>query len=157
MARYDPIPNDADLVRWVRKKFVARTDDGQPEVDEHGNPSHIFPQAFELREGEDYLSVTNASYFSGVLDKRISDSAEAIRQGLESKKIHKNDVFSTGNCAQVKECCAKHDSPVRVLEEPENGNEAHAAITGFPYGISILHAELASTTFSYRKTYDQLS
>ena len=44
------VPNDSHVMRYVRKRHLRR--------DENGNVLGILPQALELREGEEYLSVT---------------------------------------------------------------------------------------------------
>lgn len=156
MAKYDKIPDDHLLTRWIRRKFLARDDENNVIVDEVGNPKHIFPQAFCLRDGEDALSLTDVDFFDGDAVQKRWAAVEAVRLSQASQKLSDSDAFCFSSCGQVIACCKSHGSKVRVIEDPVDGNDAHCLVASYPDGLGMLQEELATLTFSGSTFYSAL-
>lgn len=156
MAGNDAIPDACELARWVKPKFLARDDIGNVELDSEGHPSFAFPQAFELRPEEDYLSLTNVDYFAGSRDSRRSLAAGAIEASTIKKRLQKSSACVFGLNFELKAVCVEVGQSIRVLEEPEVENPAHVAVRRYPRDALSLYESLASRVFKIRRSISEL-
>ena len=89
----------------------------------------IFPQTFELREGEAYLSASWLEHFDGTKQERLKATAAAMSA---ARTILADHGFTVGNVGEVKDACDLHDVRIRVLHEPKgNPNPAYTAVRQF--------------------------
>lgn len=157
MARHDPIPDGDDVARWIKPKLMSADDNGEVEVDGDGRPAFIFPQAFALREGEEYLSLTWVDHFGPQRMDNIRLAAAAVRESQASKRLSLNGAFAVGAAGQLKACCNDNGHRVRVLEEPLEANTGHVAVRRYPTELGELQEELANEIFLERHFYRDLT
>ena len=158
MARNDAIDPEAEITRWIKRKFLAKDDDGNVELDASDCPAFVFPQAFQLRAdlNEDYLSVTCLDFFDGDRASRLKAAADAVRRSQSSKKLSQDSAFAVAVTERVRSACESFGHRVRILEEPIDENCGHAAIRRFPPETSELHAVLSRDIFFERYLYRSL-
>src|SRR5689334_9340834 len=96
------LPPDEHVVRYVRKRLLRR--------DENDAVIGVLPQAFEHRDGEEYLSVTWLQHFSRVYEEGLKGSAAAIRRQLSVKG---GDGFTVGQVGEVTAVCDSRGCRVR--------------------------------------------
>ena len=156
MARNDPVPAEDDITRWIKPAWVKRTDDGEAERTPTGEIAQIAPQAFELREGEEYLSVTWLQAFGAERQVQLPLAAEAFRHSQPSKKLGLNGVFAIAGVETLSNACKEHGAKIRVLQEPEDENPGHVAVRRFPAEAGDLHVHLATEIFLERYTYKEI-
>lgn len=156
MARNDPVPTEDDITRWIKPSWVKRTDDGEAERTPTGEIAQIAPQAFELKEGEEYLSVTWLQIFGAERAEHMPLAAEAFRQSQKSKKLGLNGVFAIAGVQALTDACKAHGAKIRVLQEPEDENPGHVAVRRFPAEAGDLHVHLATEIFLERYTYKEI-
>ena len=103
------------------------------------------PQAFQRREGEEYLSVTWLEHFAPDYEDGLIAATAAIRSQLTVKR---RDGFAVGGVGKIAETCESVDVSVRVLHEPEPPkNTGHSAMRGIPRENLQLLALLADEVF----------
>lgn len=150
MAKNDPIPDEHDLIRYIKRRFLAKGDDGNVEIDEAGRPSIVFPDAFQLREGEDYLSLTSRNLHHADRQTGLKLAARAIQLSMASGNLSKTSAFAVGTCLDIKNACEEFSIKIRVLEEPEIDNIGHVAVRRFPIDNLELNELLCDDVFSER-------
>jgi hypothetical protein len=110
------LPDADHVVRHVPSKLL----------DENGLP---FPQAFELRPNETYLSTSWSEFFSGVIADRLAGVACLMSH---NRKVKPRDAFALGNVGEIKDASADFDLKIRIVSEPDPApsglNLAYAAI-----------------------------
>lgn len=111
------IPDVDHVVRHVNRKRL-RTDD-------RGQVLGILPQALELREGEDFLSVNWLEYFDGNHATQLRETKKAI---ASDRTLGPTSALSIGNIASIKSVCKSHGTKVRIAYAPQKQNPAHSAI-----------------------------
>ena len=156
MAKYDPIPDSDRVTRWVKRKYLPVDDDNEVVLSPSGGPAHVHPDAFALREDEDYLSTTWIEFFGPSDPTNFRNAADAFRLSTRSKSLPKTSVFAAAPVAEVKASCADHGAKVRILLEPVDSNDAHCGIFRFPRDQFELADELANETFDDRRFYKDL-
>lgn len=139
MAKNDPIPASDHVTRWIKPKFAPREEDG--------TLIEIFPQAYELKDGEEYLSVTWLEHFGGDRQSQREAAAEAVRQSFDKKKLQASSTFTVANVGRLAEACLARGSKVRILHEPEDENTGHVAVRRFPREAGELLEILAGQVF----------
>lgn len=133
----EKLPPSDHVVRYVRKRLLRR--------DDKDTVIGVLPQAFQLRDGESYLSVTWVEHFSQVYDVGFCNAAAAIGRQLTVKG---NDGFTAGQVGGISDLCDKVEIRVRLLHEPEPPeNTGHSAIRGLPRDNMDLLALLADDVF----------
>jgi hypothetical protein len=85
----------------------------------------VFPQAFELRTGESYLSTSWLEFFAAPFSDRICATASAISRTRIVKASH---AFAVGQVGSIKEACARFGQKIRILHEGNTDNPAYAAV-----------------------------
>ena len=135
------LPNDDHVMRYVPWRRLRR--------DENDNVVGFLPQAFELREGEEYLSVNWLQFHEGDRGTQVRLSVWGIRESFE-RPLGAKSAFAIGNVGMVKDICQKAGSRVRIVHEPEPQNPGHSAVRRLPRDdLSLLDA-LAADVFAER-------
>jgi hypothetical protein len=118
------LPGEDHVVRYVPWARLRK--------DEDDNVIGVLGAAFRLRDDEEYLSATWAEYFAGATHaERIAAAVKAFRASLV---VAPRSGFATGNVDQIKETCLAHEGKhkIRIIHEPEDDNQAHTALRGWP-------------------------
>jgi hypothetical protein len=87
-----------------------------------------FPQAFELRPGEHYLSASWLEYFDGVDTACLAGIVRAIS---ETRTIRPRHGLAVGLVSKIKEACSDFGSRVRIVSEPKKGNPSYTTVRGY--------------------------
>jgi hypothetical protein len=116
------LPDADHVVRHINSQLLIR--------DRNDVVTGCFPQAFELRPSETYLSASWLEFFPGKADERRRAVVAACAQARSVKPRH---GFAFGNVGQVKGACADFGLKIRVIHEPAktNPNPAYTAIRNF--------------------------
>ena len=132
------LPDTDHVVRHINSQLLIR--DGDQVIG-------CFPQAFELKPGERYLSASWLEFFSGSNEERRSAVIAAIASARAVKPSH---GFAFGNVGEVKDACVMFGVKVRVIHEPDksNPNPAYTAIRNFKSDEIELLQLLASDAWS---------
>lgn len=152
----EPVPPSDDVTRWIKPRLLGRNDAGEVALDHQGRPAFVFPQAFELREHEEGLSLTWLQPFGRGRGEQLPRAAEAVRRTAPSGKLQKTSAFAVANVKAIKEAGQAHEASLRVLTAPIDGNEGHCEIRRLPRESGPLHLLLASETFAERYTYEHI-
>ena len=107
------------VIRYVRKKLLRR--------DENGNVLGLLPQALELREHEDALSISWLEYCGLDYEEGFANSVAEFRQNLTIKA---KDGFAAGEVGKFKAICQDSNVRVRILHAPEPKFASHGAVRG---------------------------
>jgi hypothetical protein len=83
------LPDADHMVRHVLHQLIR----------ESGQVRGVFPQAFELRDGEEYLSASWLEYFDGTKQEQIKSTVQAIGSARTVKSDH---GFAIGNVGEIK-------------------------------------------------------
>jgi hypothetical protein len=136
------LPNDDHVVRHISSQLLIRD-----EADQAKRVIGCFPQAFELRPGERYLSASWLEFFSGNKHERMVAAVDAVAKTRTVKPSH---GFALGNVAEVKDACASFGLKIRVIHEPKrnNPNPAYTAIRNYRSDEIQLLELLASEAWS---------
>lgn len=115
------LPDEDHVVRHVSSQLLIREDD---------QVVGCFPQAFELRPGERYLSASWLEYFPGNLMERRKAVVAAV---AAARSVRPSHGFAFGNVGEVKDACSAFGMRIRVIHEPDssNPNPAYTAIRNF--------------------------
>ena len=131
------LPDEDHVMRYVSWNRLRRNEDG--------NVIGILAQAFELRLGEQSLSVNWLEYFDGDRENKIRESVRTFRN---TRDVGKKSAFGIANVEKIKRTCSANGAQVRVVYDPEDNNKAHSAVRRFPRDdLSLLEA-LAAEAFS---------
>jgi hypothetical protein len=114
------VPDDHNLLRHVKARLVRKDE-------ETGAAIGFLPQAFELREADDYLSASWVQYFSGTLDEMI---AAAVAEFGTVLTVRKRDLFALGVVGRIKAACASLGLKVRITWEGDD-YPSHSAVRQF--------------------------
>ncbi len=115
------LPDADHVVRHINSQLLIREGDVV---------TGCFPQAFELRLGETYLSASWLEFFPGTEDERRRAVVAAFARARSVKARH---GFAFGNVGEVKNACADYGLKIRVIHEPakSNPNPAYTAVRNF--------------------------
>lgn len=116
--------------------------------DEDDNVVGVLGAAFKLRNDEEYLSATWAEYFEGEHDACVQSAILAIRKSKVDVKARSG--FAIGMVGNIRDVCLANEKPVKIrfIHEPEDDNEAHAALRGWPRDNDSLFELLAEDAWS---------
>lgn len=117
-----PIPDADHFVRHIPGRLVNRR---------NGVVVGCFPQAYELRSGEDYLSGSWLEHFNPPRETQLSGVLLEVKG--YPRAIKRRDAFGVSQVARLKECGAQRSMRLRVLHEPSTANPvapAYAALRG---------------------------
>lgn len=116
------MPPEHTVARYVPWARLRRDGDD--------NVVGVLPQAFSLRDDEEYLSATWLEYFSGTRDQQLLAMVSCIRNSKLAVKPKSG--FALGNVAEISDACSKIGVKIRVIHEREDDNEAHTALRRWP-------------------------
>lgn len=119
MAKYDPIPLADHIIRAVSWTRLRK--------DENENVLGCLWQAFELRDGERYLSTTWREHFNSDLVQII---AAMRRCGM---KLTSKSGLAHANVGKVVECGNRFGAKLRVLHQPMPENTGYVAVQNLPH------------------------
>ncbi len=132
------LPDEDSVLRHVNSQLMER--DGNDVV------VGVYPQAFMLRPGEEYLSASWLEFFDGTRRERLVASIAAAAKARTVKASH---GFAIGNVGAVKDACAGFGQKIRVLHEPDGQpNPAYVAVRRFRSDDMQLLDLLASQAWS---------
>jgi hypothetical protein len=104
-----------------------------------------FPQAFELRPDEEYLSASWLEFFSGVFLECLAGVGAAMGK---TRKIGPRHGFAVGKVRDVKEACAEFEMRIRIIHEPSDHNPCYTAVRRYKSDDLELLELLASDAWS---------
>lgn len=132
------LPDSDHVLRYVPWQRLIKAEDEATVIG-------VFPQAFDLRAGEEYLSVTWVEYFDApTICDRVCTAVRAIRGTI---KAGKQSRFLMGNVGAVHGVCQRRDRKVRILHEPDE-NPGHVAVRRFPRDDLQLMTMLVADAFT---------
>ena len=129
------LPPEDHIVRYVRSKFLTR--------DEDGKVITCSPEAFRLRDDEDYLSVDWLEHYDGSRHERLRQVKHYC-----DLTIKKSDGLGTVLVRDFHATCASVNVSVRICHERTVKDPAHSAIRQFPRDNEELLALLANIVLS---------
>ncbi|MGH6680563.1 MAG: hypothetical protein ACREDL_16905 [Bradyrhizobium sp.] len=136
------LPDEDHILRYVPWTRLRR--------DSEGNVLGFLPQAFQLREHEEYLSVNWLEFQEGDRPTRVRLSVWAMRDSFE-RPLGAKSAFAIGNVGRIKEICQAAGSRIRIVHEPdEPKNRGHSAIRRLPRENLTLLEALAADAFVER-------
>jgi len=137
----DKIDPTHHLVREVSPSRLRRQvqDDGSEIV------IGVLPVAFKMKESEDTLSATWREFFEGMPEEQLLSAVRILRK---TRNISKNGGFAVGLTGEISAACASRGHQVRMLHEPDGGNDAHASVRRYPRDDLELFELLASDAWS---------
>lgn len=153
MAKGDPIPAGDEVTRWIKPRLLGRDDDGNVITDTTGHPVFVFPEAFELRDDEDGLSLTWLQPFGTTRSIHLPAAAEAVRATTDSGRLSGQSAFAVGRVEEIKQAGAAAGVKLRIIEDPIEGNDGHSEIRRYPHEMGVLQSLLAAEVFSERYLY----
>jgi hypothetical protein len=118
--------------------------------DEDNNVCGILGEAFCLRPGEEYLSVTWCEYFDGDNLCQLKCAVEAIRKS--KLEVRPKGRFAVASVGLVDSFLTEARHHVRFIHESEQDNPAHTALRRWPVDevelMERLALDLWSTSYS---------
>lgn len=116
MAR-KPLPNAAQIARHLSSRDFDADGDGN---------LVIFPHAFELRDGEPYLSAAWFDFFRGPKADRAAATAAHLAAGRKVTSAH---GLAVGTVSEIRDACEQFGQrEVRIIHEPKPGNAIYVAV-----------------------------
>jgi hypothetical protein len=94
--------------------------------DEDDQVIGFLPQAFALREDEDYLSAAWIEFFKK--PTHLQNIHATLKAFAAALKVRKSARFALGNVGTIKAACKQHGQSVRISHEPLDGFDAHASV-----------------------------
>ena len=132
------LPEDDRVMRSVSWSRLRR--------DEDDNVLGFLPQAFQLRDGEEALSVNWIEFFENATT-RIRDCIWAVRK---TRNVGSKSAFAIGKVGKIKETCLSRSYKIRIVHEPKEGECSHSAIRRLPLDDFNLLSALAEDAFNER-------
>jgi hypothetical protein len=132
------LPDGDTVVRHINSQLLVREND---------KVIGCFPQAFELRKNEEYLSASWLEYFPGTETQRMTEVVAAVAKTRIVKASH---GFASGNVRAVKDACDSFGLKIRIIHEPsnDNPNPAYTAVRRYRSDDLQLLELLASDAWS---------
>jgi len=132
------LPDDDHVVRHITPNSIERDGD---------QIKGIFPQAFRLREEEEYLSASWLEFFDGTKHERLKATRAAMSAARVVRPSH---VLAVGNVSAVKDACKEFGLKIRICHEPasDNPNPAYTAVRRFKSDNDQLLELLSSESWS---------
>lgn len=131
------LPDDHHVMRFVPWNRLRK--------DEDDNVLGFLPQAFQLRDGEDALSVNWLEHFDGDRQQQVNKSVHAFRNSVQ---VGKKSAFGIARVKTVKDTCRASDVSVRIVFAPSHSNSAHSLIKHLPRDDLQLLDDLAADAFT---------
>ncbi len=99
--------------------------------------------AFELRDGEDYLSVNWLEFFE---TSDLSQAIDFVRQAFKKKKyeVRPNGKFVSLQVGKVKEVILRNGHlPVKIIHFDEEDDPSHGGVYGYTASDELISTEIA--------------
>ena len=122
MAFKKKLPPHDHVMRYVSWNKLRKNEDDEV--------IGILGEAFKMRDSDKSLSTTWREYFSGSREEQITAAVRAVRAG--KLKVKPKSGFAIGEVGAIQADCAARNYKVRIFHEPEDDNEAHAAVKSLP-------------------------
>jgi hypothetical protein len=108
------------VVRHISSQLLER--------DGNGRVVGCFPQAFQLRDGEKYLSASWLEFFEGTKSERIKQTVAACGK---TRTVRSGHGFAIGNVKEIKMACQGFRQRINVVHESDKGNPAYVAVRNY--------------------------
>jgi len=141
MGKVTDIPNEDNILRWIKNKHLERSVDGKEVIG-------LFHGAFRLREGESYLSVNWIEFFDRNEKQKLSKTVDDFRNGLNNRRLSPKSLFAKLNVETFKKTCLQHAAKVRILHEPDK-IKSHTAIRQLPQDNALLFDDICNLAFDF--------
>lgn len=116
MAKNSSLDSKHHLVRHIRES----------EIDDQGDGNLLaFPQAFQLRKDETYLSNGWLEFFDGTQNDCLAGVTTAM---WRNRKVKAHHALAIGNVGAIKQAFASFGMRVRILHEPAPDNISYATV-----------------------------
>ncbi len=119
--------------------------------DDHDNVLGFLPSAFELRDGEEALSVNWVEYHQGATHaERVVQCVAELRAaaGRQGKQIGQKAGFGIADVGRVRDVCSGRLKAVRIVYTPTQEIPSHASIKKLPKDDFELLEALAADAFT---------
>lgn len=113
--------------------------------DADDNVIGFLPQAFELREAEQALSVNWVEYHDGGSGDAKAACVKTFREMLDIKK---KSAFGVGNVGKIGAIRGSTGKSIRTIYSPTNGNKSHSLMQGKPIEELAVQEMLATEIFT---------
>ncbi|MBT1066014.1 hypothetical protein KJY73_20740 [Bowmanella sp. Y26] len=136
--------------RYIKKRLVM--------WDEDGRAYGIYPQAFELREDEESLSVSWLEYFNRTHEQNIVDSIKEFKG--RPFDVHPKSGFGISNVGVLYKICSDSDHPkVKVLYDGDKNKTKKSSHSSIRYtsNDNDLLQNLATKAFSNLVIAEEIS
>jgi hypothetical protein len=117
----DYLPEDSHMARHVPSQLVSRDPNTDAVIG-------CFPQAFELRADEEYLSTSWLEFYRG---SSLQCTAAVAAAMSKTRKIGARHGLAIGNVGAVKAACDEFGTKIRVIHEPNEDNPCYTAVRRF--------------------------
>jgi hypothetical protein len=133
------LEDEHNVMRHVSYQRLLKNEDGDP-------VGEFLPEAFELKEDENGLSVNWLECFGGDMSSNIKESIDVFRR---TRRIGKSSAYGVASVGVIQKICTEFGFvKVRVLHDPEDDNESHTLIIRLPTFDNIkLYQSLAKNAF----------
>ena len=124
------IGEDHHVARYCKPSAIG--DDGLP-----------LATAFELRDGEDHLSVNWLEFFKTT---DLFQAIDFVRQAFRKKKfrVSSNGKFIMLQVSSVKEVILRNsDLPAKIIHLPEQNDPSHSGVFGYTASDELISTEIA--------------
>lgn len=122
MARKKKLPLHDHVMRYVSWNKLRKN--------ENDEVIGILGEAFKMRDSDKSLSTTWLEYFLGSREEQITAAVRAVR--ASKLEVKPKSGFAIGEVGAIQADCAALNYKVRIFHEPEDDNEAHAAVRSLP-------------------------
>jgi hypothetical protein len=136
------IPDDNHVLRFAASNRLQR--------DEFDNVIALAPHAFSLREVDDgVLSVTWIEHFGRDNVNPVHEAVRTYRLSMDNP-LGRNSAFGKARVDAIIKSGFSHSKPrrLRVLHEPEDRNQGHAAVRRYTMDDHELMELLSSSAFT---------
>jgi hypothetical protein len=133
------LPDEAHVVRHVPAQLVSRDPNTEAVIG-------CFPQAFQLRPDEEYLSTSWLEFYLGSFLECTAAVAAAMSK---TRKIGPSHGLAIGNVGRIKAACDEFSLKIRVIHEPDDDNPSYTAVRRFKSDNIELLELLANEAWSH--------
>lgn len=122
MARKKKLPPHNHVMRYVSWNKLRKN--------ENDEVIGVLGEAFKMRDSDKSLSTTWLEYFLGSREEQITAAVRAVR--ASKLEVKPKSGFAIGEVGAIQADCAARNYKVSIFHEPEDDNEAHAAVRSLP-------------------------
>lgn len=126
------LPEADHVVRFIKPSLILWDETT-------GEAKGCFPQAFRLRDGEAYLSVSWLEFFPGSRTESLQRIREHAEHGIRARH-----GFGVLNVGQMHQAAQSVSEKIRIIHEPTDGNPSHSSVRRYPNNNEEFFALLAN-------------